>query len=223
MLVPWLAKVDEDELDELISHARLIHLNDKQALLGGQQQTRHLAVIADGKIEASVSNKEGKRHVLGVLGRGHVFGFISLFDSNPHFYGLTALGSATLISIPQDVLLDSMQRSRILLVGLMETLSQRAHQAYRALADQHLLSPQARLARYLTKVVNQYGGPIKSNQYQIIIELSQAAIADVIGISRQKLSLELKILERKGLIQLQYSKIVLLDMVALEALVTAEI
>ena len=203
LLVPWLGKVEEAVLDELVEHARLIHLKDKQALIGGEQQKRHLAVITDGTIEASVSNKEGKRHVLGVLGRGQVFGFISLFDSNPHFYGLTALGSATLISIPQDVLLDSMQRSRILLVGLMEMLSQRAHQAYRALADQHLLSPQARLARYLTKVVNQYGGAAKSNQSQVIIELSQAAIADVIGISRQKLSLELKLLERKGLIQLQ--------------------
>lgn len=84
-----------------------------------------MAVIADGQIELSVTNRAGKRHVLNVLRSGQLYGLIPMLDGEPLYYGALAITPCTMVTLSRERMVDSMHRSSALTMGVLGLIEQK--------------------------------------------------------------------------------------------------
>ncbi|MEI8156013.1 MAG: Crp/Fnr family transcriptional regulator [Burkholderiales bacterium] len=215
--------IEPELLDHLADEARLVNYVNGEVVTHLGQHFHHLAVIVDGQIELSVTNRAGKRHVLNVLRAGQLYGLIPMLDGEPLYYGATAITPCTMITLSRETMVDAMHRSSALMMGVFGVMCKRSRDTFSAMADQHLLSPTARLARHLITLASTYGPPGKPQQGIFEVDFSQSDLAEMLGISRQSLNLSMKQLEKSGLIEQKYSKVSIKSIAQLEQLVKDEL
>lgn len=220
---PCFHGIESALLDQLANQARVVRYQNGEVVTHLGQHFHHLAIIVDGQIELSVTNRAGKRHVLNVLRAGQLYGLIPMLDGEPLYYGATAIAPCTMVTLSRELMIDGMHRSRALMMGIFGVMCKRSRDTFSAMADQHLLSPTARLARHLITLASTYGTPGKPQQGIFEVDFSQSDLAEMLGISRQSLNLSMKQLEKTGLIEQKYSKVSIKDISQLQQLVTSEL
>ena len=212
--------VEPELMDQLVAQARIVTYQAGEVITHLGQYFHNLAVIADGQIELSVTNKLGKRHVLNVLGSGQLYGLIPMLDEKPFYYGAAALTSCSMILLQGDFVKACMLRSGALTMAILRIMCARSRDTFSALADQHLLSPTARLARHLITLATTYSTGASEIP---TADFSQSELSQMLGISRQTLNQSMKQLESMGLVAKRYSKVTLPDLKRLQQLVADEL
>lgn len=220
---PCFRNVELELLNQLAEQARVIHYQNGEVVTHLGQHFHSLAVIADGQIELSVTNRAGKRHVLNVLRAGQLYGLIPMLDGEPLYYGATAITQCTMVTLSRELMIDSMHHSSALMMGVLRVMCNRSRHTFSAMADQHLLSPTARLARHLITLASTYGPGNRSQQGIFEVDFSQSDLAEMLGISRQSLNQSMKLLGKLGLIEHKYSKITIKAITELERLIRDEL
>lgn len=216
--VPWLAGAEPAILHDLVAGARMQSVQHKQSLARGGQAIDHLMVVADGQIELSLSSAIGRRRVVGILGPGQVFGLIPVLDGSAVIHDAQANGPGALVLLPRESLLKAMQHSHALTMSLVLLLCQRSRLIYESLTDHSLLPLKGRIARSLLGLSNAYGLVADDHRGSRRVRMSQADLGDLLGVSRQSLNLELKKMERAGLVRITYNHIELCDPAGLHLL-----
>lgn len=220
---PCFRDIEPALLAQLAAQARVVHYQTEEVVTRLGQHFHSLAVIVDGQIELSVTNRAGKRHVLNVLRAGQLYGLIPMLDGEPLYYGATAIAPCTMVTLARELMIDSMHRSQALMMGVLRVMCQRSRDTFSAMADQHLLSPTARLARHLITLASTYGPRVRPQQGILEVEFSQNELAEMLGISRQSLNQSVKQLGQLGLIEHKYSRITIKAIAELEQLVRDEL
>ncbi len=222
--VPWLALADAGVLAQMAAQSRMRKLDDRQCVALSGRAFHHLVVVASGRIELSQSSAAGKRRVIGLLGPGQVFGLIPVLDGESVIHDAHAQGSATVAMLPRASLLAGMQASHRLTLGVVNMLCQRSRLIYESLSDHSLLPLRGRIARSLLGLATAYGlAPIDGGEIAPDVHISQADLGDLLGVSRQNLNVELKKLERAGLLRMAYNHISLCDVAGLRQLLGAAV
>jgi len=139
---------------------------------------------------------------------GGWFGEGSLLKYEPRRYDASALRDSLVARLPRatfDWLLDnSISFNRFLLIQLNERLAQ----FITRLEYEYLLEPEAKLARCIADLFN----PILYPGSGARLEISQAEIALLVGTSRQRANQSLQVLEKAGLVKIEYGAIQVLDL-----------
>jgi CRP-like cAMP-binding protein len=221
--VPCFKGVESGLMAQLAAQAHVVRYQNGEVVTHLGQHFHHMAVIADGQIELSVTNRAGKRHVLNVLRAGQLYGLIPMLDGEPLYYGATAITPCTMVTLSRELMVDSMHRSSALMMGVLRVMCKRSRDTFSAMADQHLLSPTARLARHLITLASTYGPQGMQQQGVFEVNFSQSDLAEMLGISRQSLNQSMKQLEKLGLIAQNYSKVSIKSIMQLEHLVKQEL
>lgn len=205
--VSWIAVCGPDVIARMAADARAVPVADGHAAALRGRPLEHLVVVAGGALEVAMTSPEGKRHVIGRFGPGHVFGLIPVLDGLPSIHDATARGPGDLVLLPRDSLMAAMQQFPALSNQVVRLLCSRARRIFDTLAAQSLMSQPVRVARVL---VDQLHGRGTS-----VLRLPQADLADMLGITRQSLNVELRRMERAGIVALGRSRIEVLDRSAL--------
>jgi CRP-like cAMP-binding protein len=217
------AQVETPLMGELAGQAQVVLYQKGEVVTRMGQHFNHLGVIAHGQIELSVTNRAGKRHVLNVMQSGQIYGLIPMLDGKPLYYGATAISQCTMVTLSRELMVSAMQRSSALMTGVFGVMCARSRDTFAALADQHLLSPPARLARYLVQLASKYGPAGHGANGVFTVDFSQDALSDMLDMSRQSLNRAILRLEALQLIEKQYSKVTLVSIDALQSFVSAEL
>lgn len=210
-LVPWFAASGSASVQSLARQCHLVNLGNNEEIARRGQSLQHLVVIAAGRLESSMTSPVGKHHIVGYLTRGMAFGLIPVLDEKPCIHDARAQGAASVVLMPRLALMEEMARNPILMHGAFQLLCSRSRMVYGSLSDQSLLSTQARVARQLLMLATGYGNRHQDSPAVLTIELPQSSLADMLGITRQSLNIELKRLEKNGWIRIAYSRIELLN------------
>ncbi len=208
--VSWLRACGDAVLGQLAAGATLEHVANGATVAWRGRQTAHLLVVARGALELSMTSPEGKRHVVNRLGPGQVFGLIPVLDESAWIHDAVARGASEIVRVPQSVLRAAMRDHPDLNDQVIRLLCTRARRTYEALAAQTLTTLPVRLARVLLGQLQDAADGA--------IAMTQADLADMLGVTRQSLNIELKCLEREGMIALGRSRIELRDRARLERL-----
>ncbi|WP_296554692.1 Crp/Fnr family transcriptional regulator [Pigmentiphaga sp.] len=204
---PWLEGCEDAVVDQLALASRLQKVPAGTVVATRGQTAQHLIVVAEGAIEVGMTNAAGKRHVTSWLGRGQLLGLIPVLENGPMIHTATAVRPSRLLLLTRAALLQALQDHPSLALRLIYLVCRRARTQYEALAAQSLLTLPMRLMRVLL-------GQLQDHPDGRIL-VTQADLADVLGVTRQSLNQELRKLEREGLIQLGRGHITVLDRSAL--------
>jgi len=167
----------------------------------------HWIGVIDGLLKLSSMSAEGKSVTFAGMPGGAWFGEGSMLKNDTRRYDVVALRESRVALMTRTTfnrLLDtSIAFNRFLLNQLNERL---AH--FIALVEyDRMLDPDARVARCLAALFNPYLYPGVGPQLQI----SQEEIGNLSGVSRQRANQALQVLEKQGLLRVEYGGITVLD------------
>jgi CRP-like cAMP-binding protein len=164
--------------------------------------------VVDGLVKMANVSPEGKPTSFVGVSSGGWFGEGSLLKDEPRRYDIVALRQSAIAYMPRATfmwLLDtSMPFNRFLLTQLNERLGQ----FIGMVEHDRLLGPDARLARCLAGMFN----PILYPGVEPRLPFSQEEIAQLAGLSRQRVNQALRRLEQAGLLRIDYGGITVVDL-----------
>jgi CRP-like cAMP-binding protein len=168
----------------------------------------HWIGVVDGLLKMSSVSPEGKTVTFTGMRTGGWFGEGSLLKTEPRKYDVVALRDSRLAFMPRSTfnwLLDSsIGFNRFLLMQLNERLG-----LFISLVEyDRMLDTDARVARCLAALFNPLLNPGRSLELQI----SQEEIGYLCSTSRQRANQALQVLEREGLLKVEYGCITILDL-----------
>ena len=171
-------------------------------------QVDHWIGVIDGLLKMSSDSPEGKTVTFTGVLTGGWFGEGSVLKTEPRRYDVIALRDSRLAFMPRATfnwLLDnSIPFNRFLLLQLNERLG-----VFISLVEyDRMLDTDARVARCLAALFNSYLNPSQQRQLQI----SQEEIGYLCSTSRQRANQALQVLERAGLLRVDYGSITILDL-----------
>ena len=163
--------------------------------------------VVDGLLKLTCLSASGKSVTLAVVPTNSWFGEGSVLKSRPLKYDVVALRRTRVALMPDATFFWLLDSSIPFNRFILTQLNERFGQFVAALEHDRLLAPEARVAQALADVLHPqlYSGHGES------VQLSQDELADLVGVSRQRISKALQVLEKAGLIKLQYRLIQILD------------
>jgi CRP-like cAMP-binding protein len=165
-----------------------------------------LYCVLQGSLLIGSSSAMGKNSVLARLTAGQWFGEVALFDHGPRTHDAHSDGGCLLWHVPLAALLAWLAGWPQGWYHIGQLMAGKTRQLMSGLAQQTLLSPEARLAQRLLLLAG--SGPT--------VSLSQEALASATGISRQTCNAILGQLADAGLIRIARKQLTLLDRPALQ-------
>lgn len=214
--LPWFAGLEEPLLERLAAHCRPCVLQSGEVVSRrGQPQTR-MSIVQSGGLEICIRSREGKRHVISYLQPGEVYGLVPVIDGGSAIHDADAHGPTRLLQLPREVLLAELQVHPALAMRLLQLMCGRFRYLYEFFAFQQLLPLDARVAYLIMLLAQIEPQSLADQQGEIEIRMTQGDMSDMLGVSRQSLSTELKKLEKQALIRISHSKLAVIDPSGLE-------
>ena len=165
------------------------------------EAVEHWIGVIDGLVKMTSQTPEGKTTTFLGVTSGGWFGEGSLLKDTLRKYDVVTLRESRIAYMPRATfqwLLDtSIEFNRFLLMQLNE----------------RLLEPDARVARSLAALFN----PVLYPDQATDVQLSQEEVGYLSGVSRQRVNQALQVLEKAGLLKVDYGRIRILDLEGLRS------
>lgn len=201
-------------LDGLISAVRVRRFAQAQVLGITGDRPSDLGILLDGLIEESSTLPDGRKQLVAILGPGDMTGLPSLMDQGGVSHDSCAKTSCTMALIAFDDVRRLMRADGELCMALARYLSRINRRLESRLAAQGKMPLESRVSVMLQSLSERHGLP-GDDGIRIDLKLSQADLADWVGVSRQRLNEALKSLENERIISLRYSALTVIDPVRL--------
>ncbi|CAN5770262.1 Crp/Fnr family transcriptional regulator [soil metagenome] len=207
-LNPWFGALPLGDRTLMLESAEMRSLHAGEMLFRQGDAPGGLYALVEGRLKMSTLSEDGKEAIFVVMESGTWFGEISLIDHLPRTHDATALTTALVLVLQQQVFDTLMQRQGFA-NAIASMLAARIRLLYGIVEDATLRSTHARIARRLLLLA--HGDASMARNGRPKVPVSQEALAMMLGISRQTLSKELKLLVQQDIISLGYRCIEILS------------
>src|SRR3954465_5707296 len=212
-----LANLPVEALQTMLPNLKVGSSRPRQAipLPGDPAQGGHF--LASGRIKISKVTRDGKELTLAYRAEGDFFGEPCMLDGGPREEMAEAMDASTTVEITRD-----------LLDGLLKTDGHASYRFARALiarrkdletrVEQLIFKDVgAKLAELLLNLGQEHG-LVHEHGTAVGLKITHQEMANLIGSTRETVSLTLSQFKRKGLIQTEGRRVILSDMEGLRAL-----
>jgi CRP-like cAMP-binding protein len=208
---PIFRELPEDLLTEVAALCENRRYERNQPVFEeGTPGTKLYGVIA-GRLWISTSSPEGREFHLNVAEPGDIVGEIAFLDGDMRTATARAAESTTCFEIEREPFFKFLERKPVLGMHLLQLVTRRVRWMTRLVADSVFCSVEQRLATRMLYLGKLLGDGTKG----VEIRISQAELAEFLGISRQVVNSYLSKWRRDGLVTLGRGKIVIHDPVQL--------
>jgi len=211
---PWFGSLPERNRQLLLAAGERLLLRSGEMLYRQGDAPGGFFGVVSGSFKVSTLRKNGKEGILALLEAGNWFGETSLLDGLPRPHDVTALEPAEVLMVGQTAF-EGLIASPSFARAMMVLLSTRVRLLYGLVEDAMLRSISTRVARRLLALSR--GDATMARDFRPTVMVSQEAFAMMLGVTRQTLSRELKLLAHDGVVTVGYGRIDILSLTALEA------
>lgn len=205
----------DKQLASLAEIASLKRTSAGDILFEAGQPGTHFYAVVQGRVRVFRAAPSGKEQVLHVFGPGEAFAEVPVFEGKTYPASAQSLEDSLLVSIPRKGFVEVLRREPELALGVMALLSARLRAFVTQISQLSLKEVPERLAGYLLLLRS------SQNTDDITLELPKGQIAAYLGTIPETLSRALKKLSEQGLIEINGSKVRLLNPAALAELAEA--
>jgi len=204
--IPLFAGFPEEELDLLLKSAIKRSLPKGTYLFREGEVADAMYILLDGHTRSFTSDNQGKEFVFKIGEPGDVFGEISLLDDELRGWTTQAIEDSTFLMFTKHDFLASMERYPAVKDLIIRNLALIVRKLSATMKNLALLDVYGRVRTLLESLAEEIDG-----QTMIVQPLTQQAIADRVGSSREMIARILKELVFGGYIRLENKKIVILQ------------
>jgi CRP-like cAMP-binding protein len=211
----WFSHLPVPFQDSLLAAARLRRLSSGQLLFKRGDPPCGLYAVLEGSVRIGAVSEQGKEALLSLVEPPHWFGEICLFDGQARTHDAFAVGTCTLLHIPQAALLKLLDEQPVYWRQLALLMSHKLRLTFINLEQLSLMPAPARLAHRLLMIAAGYG---EIDPPRRVLQLPQEQLASLLSLSRQTTNQLLKELQGQGILNLKYGEIEIVDADRLRAL-----
>lgn len=210
---PLFSELDETVLKEMFGLFRYEKRLKGETAISPQQASDHFYIVIRGRGKVSVYNPDnGREHILFFLKPGDGFDLISLLDDEWHDAIATALDDMEVLSVTVQQARTWIDQHPEFNRTLLPYLGKQMHDLANQVTDLSLYDTEARLARLILR--NLVPGQLPQ-EVRLINDLSQEALASMIGSVRVVVARHLQSWKQKNIISGKRGDWSILDLKAL--------
>jgi CRP/FNR family transcriptional regulator, cyclic AMP receptor protein len=210
-LIPWLAGL---EPHHHLRACAALQVGDARAgdyvVRIGRPVTYWFGLI-DGLLKMSNETADGRSITLIGVPPGGWFGEGTVLKQENYRYNIQALRPSVVAGIPVETFHWLLDQSIAFNRFVMNQLNERVAQFIAARESDRMTSPEARVAAGLAALFNPVLYPGASN----ILRITQQELANLVGLSRQRVNQALRELEQRELVRIEYGGLRVKDLYAL--------
>jgi CRP-like cAMP-binding protein len=214
-LHPFFATLPPQDLNTLLKRARLKRIAAGRPVFHKDDDGDGLYGVLAGRIGFTVDSEDGKALTLVFVGPGEFFGEIALLDGKGRSAAADAREDSELLFIPRGDFLTVARERPEMLLHIIGLVCARLRLATERLADTAFLDLPRRLAKLLVFLL---AGQSSDDSLRI----SQAELASMLGVSRERVSRQLSTWNAEGILQQRRNRVVVLDRQALKQAVRGD-
>jgi CRP-like cAMP-binding protein len=177
---------------------------------------RSVLLLARGRVKIKAVTPEGKETILAFVDEGELFGELALLDDQPRNEFAEAVSEARVIALLREDLLWLMGQRPDVALSLTKLVGLRRRRIENRLRNLLFRPTRERLLALLQELLESHGRPAGA-AWEVGLRLSHQELANLIGATRETVTLTLGQLQREGLIRVDRRRLVVLDRKRLEA------
>ena len=187
----------EEELTRFLKQGgmNLIHFEKDQLVALQGDACTSLDVIVQGSLSLQSIDEQGAVFKARVLETGDIWGATLLFSRYNHYpMQVVCDRASSVVRLKRGLVLSLCSEKREFLVGLLQIISDRAHELGLTVTKLNEQTLRQSLLEYLHQLCRQQGGNA------VTLPMSKTELANRLGYARTSLSREFSLLEREGLL-----------------------
>jgi len=210
-----LAALEEGESRELLVHARVQRVRAGQVIFNRGDPGDGLYGVMAGRVIVTIESAAGKQLILNSFGPGALFGEIALLDGGGRTATAVAREPSTLVFLARTAFLRFLERRPDTALRVIAFLCERLRRTTELVEDATFLSVPRRLAKQIMALIPDAprGGRTP------VVQISQAELAQMLGVSREIVSRQLASWRDAGLIDSARGRLVVRDAGALDHII----
>jgi CRP-like cAMP-binding protein len=214
--VPFFAVLPPEELRALAAHCVVRRLAREEILFAEGDSCQGLYVVQDGAVKLFKMADTGREQVLVIERAGSTVGELPLFDGGNFPTSASAIEDSTLLYLPKREFLDLCRHNSEVAFAVIRTLAWRFRYMTSLVEELSLKEVSHRLARFLRDRALRLGTRTRRG-IEFPLEETNQEIGAEIGTVRDLVSRNLRRFVDRGIIKMERRKVIVLDMVELEA------
>lgn len=167
-----------------------------------------VALLARGRVRVYHLTQEGKQAVLAIMDPGEMFGELSLMSDGHREEFAEAMEKSTVILIPREEVLGLMAEYPDVALGVSRLMGFRRQRVERRLKSLLFRSNRERLVHLLLELASKYGEQTEEG-VRIGIKLSHQELANIIGSTRETVTVLLGELQSEGALLIRRRQLLL--------------
>jgi CRP-like cAMP-binding protein len=205
---PWARALPPDLLARVEAETAVRTCPTGSLVCRKGERVEHWIGVVDGLVKMANVSADGRPMSFTGIGTGGWFGEGSLLKDEPRRYDIIALRDCRIAYMPRATFMALLDRSIAFNRFVITQLNERLGQFIGMVEHDRLLSPDARLARCIAGLHN----PVLYPGIGPTLPISQEEIAQLAGLSRQRVNQALHKLEQAGLLTVERVGITVRDL-----------
>ncbi len=215
--IPLLEGVGAEHVRALAAVVEIKEFRRRQIVYLPGDPGEHVFFIQGGRVKCSKVSRDGKELTLDYRGPGEFFGELCVFDGAPREEMAEAMKNAIIAVLPRDNLRELLLGDAALTFRFARVLGDRRRHIESKLEQFVFRDVHAKLASLLLELGREYGQETEDG-VKIDLKITHQEMANLIGSTRETISLALASFKKRNLVQLLGRTVVLVDQEGLQAM-----
>jgi CRP/FNR family cyclic AMP-dependent transcriptional regulator len=201
-----------------LERAGQIHLyQDRQTIHQRGDVNACLSIVKKGRVRIHAIGIDGDDVTVAIVSPGQTYGELTIFAHLPRAHDAEAIGRTEVIEIGSAAFDNLMIASDVLRRSVLENLAVLAAAAAHRIEEDRRLPLVSRVARTLLELA------VKTDEGSLLVDFTQRALAEYIGVSRMSVSSCLADFQRKRILSTGYARIRILRVAPLRRLLESRV
>ncbi|MHB8905907.1 MAG: Crp/Fnr family transcriptional regulator [Melioribacteraceae bacterium] len=208
--VPIFSELPDEALEKIEKTGSRKSFQKNDVILMEEESGTALFVIITGKVKVARSSNDGREVILTILTDSDFFGEMAILDGLTRSASVVAIEETELFMLQRNDFMSLLHEHPEISIVLLQELTSRLRAADMKIKALSLKDAEGKVASVLLQLADEVG-KIKQGKVEIDRLPLQQDLANMAGTSRETISRTLHSFAKKGLIELEGSKLRILD------------
>jgi CRP/FNR family cyclic AMP-dependent transcriptional regulator len=206
---PLFERLTPPEAQRLEARSRARAFLRKEMVYFPDEPGRSVLVLARGRVKIKAVTPDGRETIFAFVEPGELFGELAILDGEPRNEYAEAVEDSLTLAVPREEILWLMERRPDVALHVTKLLGFRVRRVENRLRNLLFRSTRERAVGLLIELLESHGRPAGGG-WEIRLRLSHQEFANLIGSTRETVTVTLGQLQREGLIAISRKRITVL-------------
>jgi CRP/FNR family cyclic AMP-dependent transcriptional regulator len=184
---PLFSVLNPADLRTLAGRFRPVRYGRGEVIFREGESAERMFLIDTGRVKLATASPAGQELLIGVLGRGQIFGELEIIDRGPRAMDARTMEDSHIYALDSDMFWTVIENRPALARRLLELMARRLRRADQTSQDLVFFDAPTRLARRLLQLAEEHGqsmGPGEES-VKVTVRVTQGELAQMIGVTRE--------------------------------------